>query len=160
MRNDARASNPGLVRIQLLRTLTAFRGEWHFAFWLAVFITMGIILLTALMPKGPLVSLTVLAALVIGPFISLAHFALLVFMVREHIWHGCICPAVIFTTEPAVVAVSTDLSKGGVKYPAIKLIRQPLKYMEAHRASGRNLRPWRFIAPVPVGIGPIFSQSW
>ena len=43
--------------------------------------------------------------------------------------YGDVNPAIVVSTEPFLVAVSTDLTTGGDSYPAIKVLRQPLQRM-------------------------------
>lgn len=45
--------------------------------------------------------------------------------VREHFGSGNVCPAVVISTSPLLLAVSTDLSTGGSPQPAIKVIKVP-----------------------------------
>ena len=48
--------------------------------------------------------------------------------VLRHFRGGCICPAEVVSLNPFLVAVSSDLSKGGnEKWPVIKILRQPLE---------------------------------
>lgn len=49
---------------------------------------------------------------------------------RRRFSGGCLCPAIVVSVNPPLIAVSTDLSKiEGAKYPAIKILPQPLQAM-------------------------------
>ena len=47
----------------------------------------------------------------------------------DHFRCGCLCPAVVISRERQLVAVYTDLSSGYGSYPAVKVLRQPLRRM-------------------------------
>ena len=54
--------------------------------------------------------------------------------VLRHFQNGCICPAEVVSLSPLLVAVSTDLSKGGdERWPVIKILRQPLERVPGRR---------------------------
>ncbi len=46
--------------------------------------------------------------------------------IRDHFRYGDTIPAIILSLKPMLIAVSTDLSKGPGKYPAIKIIKKSL----------------------------------
>jgi hypothetical protein len=42
--------------------------------------------------------------------------------VRRHFYHGCATPAVVLSTDPPMIAVHTDLTKGDSAFPVIKVL--------------------------------------
>ncbi len=62
---------------------------------------------------------------------ALAAFSLWVwwFRTRMHFVGGCINPGKVVSLHPPLIAVYTDLSKGGVSYPVVKVLKHPLSRM-------------------------------
>lgn len=84
--------------------------------------------------------------------------------VGEHFRYGCTCPAMIVSSDPMLIAVSTDLTKGLGQYPVIKIIEKPLRTacgqlpqvgrelpaIALYSLSGDELPHWRDFDPRPI----------
>jgi hypothetical protein len=108
------ASLPGNVKASPLRY------AMHFPKWPAI-LGGGLIVLAAA------AVVTMSTALIILAFIMLAINGLYWYRLKEHFLHGCINPAVVVSTNPLLIAVSTDLTTGWKPWPVIKILRHPLK---------------------------------
>ncbi|AFY99876.1 DUF3239 domain-containing protein [Calothrix sp. PCC 6303] len=52
----------------------------------------------------------------------------LIHRIREHFMYGCVNPGIVVSSKPLLLAVFTDLRKREVRYPAIRILSQPLKW--------------------------------
>jgi hypothetical protein len=110
--NSARASNPGNLRVSRFR-------------WFRYY------------PKWPMIwfsGLVFFVVLAFSIYWSFWVFAVPLFLmnllywrrISGHFQYGCSIPAMIVSLDPMLIAVSTNLTKGIGKYPAIKIIEKRL----------------------------------
>lgn len=84
---------------------------------------------------------------------------------------GCLCPAVVVSPERQLVAVYTDLTCGYGNYPAVRVIRQPMRRMKggvppkgtclaevAQYTRGKRTEHWETFNPTIVNCATM-SQS-
>lgn len=110
--NSSQASNPGDLRVSLIRWFRFYPTWpliWFFSF--VIFAVLGW--------YGHW-SLWIVAALLLA--INWFYWQ----RVREHFRCGCVNPAIVVSMDPMLIAAWTDLSKGFGSYPAIKIIKQAL----------------------------------
>lgn len=87
---------------------------------------------------------------------------------KEHFWHGDVLPGLMIGTEPATVAVLTDLTQGLGEYPALRIIRVPLRWnllqnrpyrrgdrlslvaLYVRNARGKESGSWENFIPLPA----------
>lgn len=120
--NEAKASNPGLLRMNILKFVQCYPLELLLSMLGGA---IGIVLVIAFGKNElPLPATIGICALM---FVGVPIYAL--YKRRDQLWHGCICPAIVIAKDPYLIAVYTDLSKGEGRYPAIKVVRQPLEKM-------------------------------
>ena len=112
--NNSQASNPGGVRVNILKYWSSFP-RWP-TIWI---VATSLFALGALFHKGMLV----------GAIISGILMWLYWTRVREHFLHGCALPGVIVSVENQLVAFCTDLTTGDGNYPAVRILRQPIHSM-------------------------------
>ena len=125
MRNGAYASNAGLIRIQWAKYLECF---WQEPLVTAVCVGIGIVAFI-LYDQANKQLVAPPLAVGIGMLIAVGVVFFRLYQKKEHLWHGCLCPAVVVSQRPFLVAVATDLTLGHGSYPAVKVIRQPLGQM-------------------------------
>ncbi|MEZ6039119.1 MAG: DUF3239 domain-containing protein [Planctomycetaceae bacterium] len=113
-KSSSSASNPGLLRISYPRWVKAFP-KW-------VFIWHGCCL--ACFAMVPLTWSAFIPACMM-----LAAVGLYWQKVKTHFIAGCVNPAMIFSLDPPLVAVTTDLTKGSGDYDVIRILPQPLAKM-------------------------------
>ena len=117
--SSARASNPGRLRVSVLRWLT-FKPKWP-SIWFGV----GLLSIVAAswlhwlfwIPSTLLILLNVLYWI----------------RVREHFWGGDANPGLVVSVDPLLVAVATDLTQGVGAYPAVKVFEASLPRMGGER---------------------------
>lgn len=126
-RLDTVAGNPGGVRISLVRLI--WRNPFEHVFLFSV--VLGSAALAVCVHWGFWV-LTALAVVFTGLYWR---------AMRHHFMRGDANPGVVIETEPILIAVRTDLSKGFGTYPVIKVIEE--------KPSGR----W----PTPLRVGQVVA---
>jgi DNA-directed RNA polymerase subunit RPC12/RpoP len=112
--DQSTASLPGNVKVNPIQYVT------HFPLW-------PILWAGSLVATGVAALLTMNIALIIIAFMLLAANALYWYRVKEHFLHGCINPAVVVSTNPLLIAVSTDLTTGWKPWPVVKILPHPLR---------------------------------
>ncbi len=130
MDDSTRASNPGRIRIQLIKYWTSY------PFWPTIWLV-GTLLSLALIP----LTKAAIAGVVACGCLMVLYWT----RVREHFIHGCALPAIVLNPAEGLIAVSTDLSTGEGEYPAVKIMQQPL-----HRMTGGPPRMGQRIVAVAV----------
>lgn len=88
--------------------------------------------------------------------------------IKEHFWHGDVLPGLVIETEPPTVAVLTDLTQGAGRYPALRIIRVPLRWntlqdrpyrrgdrlslvaLYVRNARGKEAGSWENFIPLPA----------
>lgn len=106
--DSALASNPGGISVDVLCWIR------HYPKWPMIFL--GALVLGVVLANWLHASMWLLVGLV------LVKGWLYWQRVSEHFKYGCITPAVVISSNPLIIAVSTDLTKGSDEYPAIKII--------------------------------------
>jgi hypothetical protein len=139
--NRSQASNPGRLTLGIIAYLRCY------PIWLLVF---GIQLLIA-------VALTawVHPIFAFGIVWVLALAGVSALKVREHFWYGCVCPAVVVSHCPDLIAVHTDLTTGRGPWPVVKIVRHPLRGMTGGRPPVGTRR-----AAVALYGGDISTAHW
>lgn len=127
---DTAASNPGLLRMSYLRWLMAFP-RWPLI-WTGSWLVVSLLILV-----HPLFILPSALLFLIVCFYW--------YIIRRQFIVGCINPGRIISVHPPLVAVSTDLTKGGTDCDVIKILRQPLS-----RMSSGPPRKGQFVAAIAV----------
>lgn len=115
-KTDSAASNPGMLRVNRWRYVRAFPfwgTVWHLpllAFFILIFVHWIFILPTLL-------------------------FAAACFLYWRRIKYnfiaGCVNPGVVLSLDPPLIAVLTNLTKGGGQWNVIKVLRHPLHRMSS-----------------------------
>ena len=112
LNDSAQASNPGNIKVNLIRWMRFYPkwpsilfGSFALFLMLAIFIHWGFYLLAV-------------PALIL----SWMYWR----RVQDHFAYGCVNAGVVVSTQPMLIAVSTDLSKGIGEYPAIRIIEKSL----------------------------------
>lgn len=108
------ASNPGMFRVSLLHYSTAY-AKWPFIWFGGLVISLLLCI----------VSLWFLIMAAFFAFATRFYFRL----VKSQFVAGCINPGIIVSLQPPLVAVYTDLSKGGDEFPVVKIEQHPIHRM-------------------------------
>ena len=135
------AGNPGRVRINYGHFYRCFPKEW--VTWLLVG-SVGLTLLAVDVRLGAIVSGIAAAVFVFGS------------KQWKELFADCdVCPAVVVDVERNLVAVYTDLSKGGEPYPVVKIVKQPL-----NQAAGGPFKRGTRLATVASYNGYAYEPNW
>jgi hypothetical protein len=106
------ASNPADVRLDIAHVLKCDLKDL-------------LILAGAVVLGGALLAFDWRASLVAAG-IGVAVVLVSIYQTRQAFQEGDVCPAVVLDAKRHLVAVGTDLSKGGKPYPVVKVLKQPL----------------------------------
>ena len=109
--NDTAASTPGRLALNRLQWFRCYP-KWPLIWGISL---LTLVCLTAFHDVG----WWVLAALV------LLMNSLYWTRVREHFGSGDVCPAMVISVQPLLIAVGTDMTTGSGNYPVIKVISIP-----------------------------------
>lgn len=112
--NQTQASNPGGIRVNMLKYWSSFP-KWP-TIW---------IVSTVLFSLGAMFSTVMLVFAILSGILMWLYWT----RVREHFIHGCALPGIIVSVEHQLVAFCTDLSTGEGSYPAVRILRQPIHKM-------------------------------
>jgi hypothetical protein len=112
--NDTQASNPGGVRVNILKYWSSFP-RWP-TIWIVA---------TTFFSLGAIVSKAMLVFAILSGILMWLYWT----RVREHFMNGCALPGIIISVEHQLVAFCTDLSTGEGSYPAVRILRQPIHKM-------------------------------
>ena len=148
MDDTTSASNPGLLKVQWKKYLVCYK--WEPLIW----ILCGVgVLLVIVFSGQQKTSIPVAVISIVSGLSVIVGWNLL--QRKEHFWHGCTCPAVVISKNPYLIAAASDLSTGGGYFPAIKIMRQPLKNM-----TGGPPEIGTRLATVATYRGNVKSQHW
>jgi hypothetical protein len=92
--------------------------------------------------------------IVVALFLCVA-YVLYWYRVFAHFWHGDANPGIIVSTNPTLVAVSTDMRTGYGEYPAVKIIRAPTRDVE-----GRQYEVGDHLPTVALYSGSQTNSHW
>lgn len=106
------ASNPADVRVQIVHFLKCDLKD-------LIILVGAFVLALALIAVDWRASLLVLG-------IAAIVFGMSVYQAKQTFAEGDACPALVVDVARNLVAVATDLSKGGKPYPVVKVLKQPL----------------------------------
>jgi hypothetical protein len=149
MDNSTVASNPGQLVIQWGKYLACY--PWEPVFTLIA----GGLGVGAAVGFGN-GQLPATAAIAIGVVAILGAVGWQLLQRRDHFRHGCVCPAVVISTNPYLIAVATDLATtDAARYPAIKIMKQPLGKM-----TGGPPQIGTRLATVATYRGDVNSAHW
>lgn len=141
MDDSTRASNPGRIRVNILKFWTCY------PFWPTLWLA-GTVLFATLIP---LTGIAITGVVVFGCFLILYWIR-----AREHFVHGCALPAIVLNPAQGLIAVSTDLSTGEGEYPAVKIMQQPLSRM----TGGLPKKGQRLVAVAVYEQDPNQTDYW
>lgn len=142
---ESQASNPGSLRVDPAKYISSF------PFWPIALPTLTLVF------AG--LGLAVEKWCWIGAGVGALAIILFCLRVRGQFRHGCVCPAIVISDRPWLVAVWSDLSTGGGRvYPAIRVLHQPLGRMTGGPpAVGQRLAT---VALYSVGDDPSLDRYW
>ncbi len=143
--DDTVASNPGRVKVNFLVWLRCFPTNFV-SFVIGVLFTVGYMIHLGLWKD-----VTFWVALILVLVFSLAPTLRL----RQHFFSGCVNPAIVISTEPNLIAVSTNLANNGSTYLVIKILPHPL-----HRMRSRPVSCGTRLATVALYSGAGTSGVW
>ena len=147
--NSTEASNPGLVRVQWAKYLACYPWESVLTLFACV-VAAGLAVTFGQKQVPPAVSVAA------GVVAVLAGVRWQLLKCKEHFFHGCVCPAVVISTNPYLIAAATDLTTAAEdSYPAIKVMKQPLDKM-----TGGPPEIGTRLATVAIYHGDLKSGCW
>jgi hypothetical protein len=137
----AQASTPGNIRISRIQWLRCYPG------WPLIWLTSLVISLVLTVSHSPLWLILALPLLIMNWLYWVR--------VREHFGSGDVCPAVVISVSPLVLAVGTDMTTGGDPRPAVKVLRVPVASLtKEQRQIGAR------IATVALYYGDHKADAW